>query len=71
MLILKFLILFWVATRTDLHALMLKKHLVLHTVHCCSSVFPPCLKHSVLAPVPFNAPFLNTQSPLIGQLIHA
>ena len=60
MLILRFIIVFLVSTRTGLRASMLRKQ-VSHTV------FPCCLKHSVLAPVSLP----NTQCPLIGRLIHA
>ena len=62
------LILFGVNTRIGLHALMLKINRFSHTVWCCSSVSPLCLKRSVLAPV---APLLNSQSVLIGQLTRA
>lgn len=39
MLICRFLILFWVTTRTGLHALLLKKQYY-RTVQCCSTVSP-------------------------------
>ena len=42
---------FWVTTKIGLHALVLEKHIsFFHTLQCCSTVFPLCLKHSVLAP---------------------
>ena len=46
-------------------------HQFSHSVQCCSSLFPLCLKNSVLAAVSLKPlPLLNTQSPLIGQLTH-
>ena len=36
-----------------------------------STLFSYCLKCSTLAAVSLRAPLLNTQSPLIGQLVHA
>lgn len=40
-----------------------------YSVHCCSSVFPVCLK-SCISSCLFKAPLLNTQSALMGRLTH-
>ena len=63
MLTFRFMILFWVTTRIGLHALNLKN----------TSIFSVCTVWNGLfsAPVPLRPLFLNTQSPLIGQLAHA
>ena len=63
MLIFRFRVLFLVATRLGLHALVPKKHFSSVSSQCCSSVFPLCLKRVVS--------LRSTQSPLIGQLTHA
>ena len=64
MLIFRFIILFWVATRIGLNALILKKHISFPTLHTAA--------HSVLAPVSLRTlhPPI-TQTALTGQLTHA
>ena len=61
MLIFKFISLFRATPRITLHALMLKKNKkkktqFFHSVGYCSTVFPLCLKLSVLAPVSLRPP---------------
>ena len=66
MLIFMSIILFWVTNRIGLHTLMLRNHIsFLCPVY---TVFPFCLKRSVLAPVPLRRPLPKTRSALIGQL---
>ena len=49
-----FIILFW--SQLELVYMSSKKHKSSHTVRCCSSVFPLCLKPCVLAPVSLRPP---------------
>ena len=65
------MLMLWVTTRTGLRPLLLTKHFGFLVLHCCSSVFPFRLKHSVLATVSLRLLLLNNQSALIGQLQHA
>ena len=70
-LVFRFLTLFWVATRTGLPAVMHKTmHQLVHTVHCCSTIFPLCLRRSVSTPVSLRTRS-HSQSALIGWLGHA
>ena len=65
----RFLILFWVTTKTGLHTLMLNRLISFLKFSHLSLL---CLKRSVLAPVSLMPPPpLNTQPALIGQLTHA
>ena len=66
MYIFRLIILFYIIC---LHALMLKKHKFSLSVQCFNTVFPLCLK--CFSTCLFEAPLMNTQSPLIGQLTHA
>ena len=52
---LRSIILFWVWKRFTCFSVQ-KTHLLSHTVQCCSTVFPFCLKCSVLASVPLRPP---------------
>ena len=55
MLIIRFIILFWVITRIDLHALVLKTHLFPHSVRA-AAVFPPLSETLRFSSCLFKAP---------------
>ena len=72
MLIFRFIILFRVTTRIDIHALMLEKHISCIILSSAAALYSPlCLKQCVFAPGLFKARLQNIQSALIGQPTHS
>ena len=65
----RFIILCWVTIRISLHALVLKKHILI--LSTAAALYSPLVWKQFLAPVSLRPLLLDTQSPLIGQLTYA